>query len=307
MNDTQHLSYLAEISQLESILAEIPDEDVIERMGFQHRLESAQEAIKDLDPLSQPTPKAILTFRGAPVFGTEGIASSFGSKAFTIFSETVSAIASDLAGSLMLKGPLPANGETILTNIARGSFGFEFEVKKTGEEADKLTSKALQKTLDLISVSATGSDEDVSEAMDEIHPRAVKKMAEFIDIMDKNGAWCSISFKGKKFKFSNLDQVSVSKSRLDSGDVTEGNPEYKGLFTGLLPEGRNFEFTTEEGEIIKGKIMAAAGSLAEFSKNTLYKEVTATFNKAQIGERKARYSLVSLDRVVLNSDQNNPT
>ncbi|GHV42940.1 hypothetical protein FACS1894187_25330 [Synergistales bacterium] len=45
MNRTEYLWYSSEIETLEGLLKEIPEENVIERLGFESRLREAREAI----------------------------------------------------------------------------------------------------------------------------------------------------------------------------------------------------------------------------------------------------------------------
>lgn len=71
MNHDDYISFASEIEGLEALLARIPKENVISRMGLQSRLKAAQEAIAGYNPLQLPR-KARLTFRGRPVFGSHG-------------------------------------------------------------------------------------------------------------------------------------------------------------------------------------------------------------------------------------------
>jgi len=70
-----HLTIASEIRELENLLAVIPEGNVIERMSLESRLESAKAALATLP--QQRAPKARLTFRGKPVFGSHGIAADF--------------------------------------------------------------------------------------------------------------------------------------------------------------------------------------------------------------------------------------
>ncbi len=45
MNHDDYLALSSEITELKSLLSEIPEENVIERMGLEARLESAQKII----------------------------------------------------------------------------------------------------------------------------------------------------------------------------------------------------------------------------------------------------------------------
>ena len=86
-----YLTIASEIRELENLLAAIPEGNVIERMSLESRLESAKAALTGLP--QQVAPKARLTFRAKPVFGSHGIAADFGGKAAGAFSDAFAAVA----------------------------------------------------------------------------------------------------------------------------------------------------------------------------------------------------------------------
>ena len=123
------LTIASEIRELENLLAAIPEGNVIERMSLESRLESARAALAAL-PQQMIAPKARLTFRGKPVFGSHGIAADFGGKAAGAFSDAFAAVAAGLSESLRDMGPIPNRdkNQLVITSTAIGSFGFEFEL-----------------------------------------------------------------------------------------------------------------------------------------------------------------------------------
>lgn len=92
----------SEIRELENLLTAIPEGNVIERMSLESRLESAKAALANLP--QQFAPKARLTFRGKPVFGSHGIAADFGGKAAGAFSDAFAAVAAGLSEGAALHG-----------------------------------------------------------------------------------------------------------------------------------------------------------------------------------------------------------
>lgn len=105
-----YLTIASEIRELESLLAAIPEGNVIERMSLESRLESAKAALTGLP--QQVAPKARLTFRGKPVFGSHGIAADFGGKAAGAFSDAFAAVAAGLSEGLRYMGPIPNRAKT---------------------------------------------------------------------------------------------------------------------------------------------------------------------------------------------------
>ena len=183
----QHISFVAEIRELEELLAAIPEENVIERMSLEARLQAAKDLLATL-PQSREAPKARLTFRGKPVFGSHGISADFGAKAAGAFSDAFAVVAAGLSEGLQHIGPIPNRdrNQLLITGTAIGSFGFEFELPTQPAtlfpELQK-AEEAMKKIENLFRLAAEGSDDDIAEVIDEIHPRAGKKVFEFLDLL----------------------------------------------------------------------------------------------------------------------------
>ena len=201
MNQEEYIALASEINELETILAQIPEDRVIDRLSFETRLSNANQAIARINPRNLPK-KARLTFRGNPVFGSHGIAAEFASKASTSFTEAFTAIVASINENLRYMGPIPdkQKNQLIITGTAIGSFGFEYELpsENAGSDPTQLelnyessnnTEVAMQKLEDLFRVASEGNDDELSELVDEIHPRAVKKVAEFLTYISDQEAW----------------------------------------------------------------------------------------------------------------------
>jgi hypothetical protein len=127
--NNERLFLASEISELEALLAHVPDNHVIERMSLKSRLESVRVALAAMP--AQTAQKVRLTFRGKPVFGSLGILADFASNAGGLFSNAFSAVLAELKGiDLQDMGPIPDKdkNQLLLTGTALGSFGFEFEL-----------------------------------------------------------------------------------------------------------------------------------------------------------------------------------
>jgi len=87
MNQVSEYDFIAsEITTLESLLAVIPSEDVIDRMSLESRLTRAKSVLATLpEPVRLPT--ICLTFRGREVAGSRSISTDFGTQALGAFSE----------------------------------------------------------------------------------------------------------------------------------------------------------------------------------------------------------------------------
>lgn len=97
MNRGEYLHLLGEKTALERMLAETPEEDVIDRASLAARLESVEQALAEAKPDEREPARVRLTFKGRPVIGSHGIFAEFGMKAVNGFTEAVAAMAASAA------------------------------------------------------------------------------------------------------------------------------------------------------------------------------------------------------------------
>jgi hypothetical protein len=303
----ERLSINAEIAEIEEILRRTPNDEVIKKISFESRLRSAKSALEALQqfPLSK---KAKLTFRGKPVVGAHGILAEFGSKAALTFADAFAAVAAGLGESLRYMGPIPdrAKNQLLITGTAIGSFGFEFELPAEKEDLlaeESLPEKALKSLRDLMQKSAEGSDDEISELVDEIHPRAVQKVHDFLSYLAQHQAWCGLEYEGTFFRYKDIDQLRFSAERLVKENIKEKEETITGAFTGILPNDRTFEFTeVASGMIIKGKIAAEIADPDVLLRDYYKKVVTASFGVVQVGQGRPRYRFSSPDSIKFSSN-----
>lgn len=298
----QALFLASEINELEKILADIPEENIIEHMSFKARLASAKQTLANLP--EQLRTKAKLTFRGKPVTGSYGINADFGSKAAGAFSEAFTAISVALTDGLRDMEPIPKRdkNQLLITGTAIGSFGFEFELPEVEPNlfADNPGYIALEKIEALFRLAASGSDDDVAEVIEEVHPRAVRKVYEFLDLLVQQQAWCGLEFSGKVFRYSNYEQLKAASERLKEDNIHEKTETFQGEFQGVLPSGRTFEFCLngyQDSRIIKGRIDSTFAQPELLNRDWLLKPIELTLNVIQVGQGRPRYTLVSQESI----------
>lgn len=304
MTHEEYIAIASEIKELETLLAEIPEDNLIERMGLGSRLESAHAAIANFTEY-QLIHKARLTFRGRPVFGSHGIAADFASKAAGAFTDTVSAVAAGLAENLSYMGPIPdkQKNQLLITGTAIGSFGFEFELPQpVGDGWFPEPSKAenaLGKVQELFRLASEGNDDEIAELVDEIHPRAVKKAADFLNYISQQEAWCGLEFKDRFFRFQDIDQLKASADRLREDNIRESEDTYTGEFQGVLPASRNFEFKlSDQKGVLKGKVGRDIEDADLLNRDFLHKPVCVKLHVIQVGQGRPRYTLKSLEAII---------
>lgn len=300
----EHLALASEIKELELILASIPQENVIERLTFEERLASAKSILESLSN-NQLREKVRLTFRGRPVFGSHGITADFGSKAAGAFADAFDAVVAGLNESLSYMGPIPdkAKNQLLITGTAVGSFGFEFELPTQQNDLFPETCKteeALEKLQTLLRVSAEGSDDEVTELVEAIHPRAVKKIADFLGYLVQQQAWCGLEFKEQFFRYQNIEQLQVSAERLQEENISERDEEYTGELQGVLPQSRTFEFKlSDQSGILKGKVDLAIKDPDLLNREWLHKSVSVRLHVIQVGQGRPRVTLPEISAIRL--------
>lgn len=297
-------SISSEIRELDELLSAIPIDNVIERMSMEARLQNAKEALAAL-PQQKIMPKVRLTFRGRPVLGSHGISADFGSKAAGAFSDAFSAVVAGLTAGLRNIGPIPNKdkNQLLITGTAIGSFGFEFELPAQpltlSPEAEKIE-EAMNKIQALFRLSAEGSDDEVAEVIEAVHPRAVKKVYEFLDLLVQQQAWCGLEFDDRFFRYANLEKLKLSSHRLRDDNIQEYEEKYQGEIQGVLPAGRTFEFKlSDQASLIRGKIDASIDDPDKLNREWLHKLVTIKLSVMQVGNGRPRFALMSLNDLSL--------
>jgi hypothetical protein len=312
MNQKEYIALASEVNELEAILAQIPADRVIDRMSFETRLQNARDAISCINAENLPK-KARLTFRGNPVFGSHGIAAEFACRASTSFTEAFTAIVASITENLRYMGPIPdkQKNQLIITGTAIGSFGFEYELpsENAGSDPAQLEMNyegvnnaelAMQRMEDLFRVSSDGNDDELSELVDEIHPRAVRKVAEFLSYISDQEAWCGLDFNESIFRFTGSKQVRTSAQRLNADNIRDTTEEFTGRFDGALPTSRTFEFKpVDQRGILRGKIGPDIEDSHVINRDYLGKLVKVSLNVIQVGQGRPRYTLAKLEDIAI--------
>lgn len=303
MNALMYKNLSSEVHHLKTLLDQIPQENVIDRLGLENRLKAAEKRLEATNPY-HINKTAKLTFRGSPVIGSEAISANFAAKATKLFSDAVAAVSAGLSGPFNFNGPIPNSNvnQLMITGTAIGSFGFEFELPRVDNfdlcPEQSVVEKAIDGIRDLLETSAQGTDDQLNDLIEEIHPRAVSKIHDFLSFLSEQNAKCGLEFNNKFFRFFDDQQLRRAIDRLDDENIHEVEVSYKGSFRGTLPDSRSFEFRTEiDNDLIKGKISKDIQNPESINIQWLLKPVTAKFTVITIGNSKPKYILRSLQDI----------
>lgn len=302
MNQSQYSSLISEINTVSDLLERAQSGSILQRKSFEYRLKELKEKLKTVDKL-RIKKKAVITFRGKPVDGSKGITADFSGKAIDGLNEMVATVVASLNNDLKHKGPIPnrTKNQLMITGTAVGSFGFEFELPEPDYDLvaqRSMTEDALSEILFLLGKTTEGTDDDLIELISNIHPRAIKKISEFLEILQKNEALFAMQYENNIFRIKSEAQLDTIINRLDDRNIHTTAETYQGKFQGFLPKSRTFEFYEKSsGEIIKGKLDASIDNHEIINKEYLDKFVEVTFNVVQLGQAKPKYSLNSLSDI----------
>ena len=301
MNYIEFDNLTSEISTLENLLKEIPEDNIFDRISLQKRLKKAKKNVENINPYHL-SKKAKLTFRGPHVVRSEAISAAFATQATMFFSDAIAAISAAMTGDLKYKGKIPKKSvnQLMITGMATGSFGFEFDLPKPDENDlcpnAPIVENALNEIQKLFKATSLGSDEELVDVVEEIHPRAVKKVYDFLSFLQDQHSLCGFEFNGDFFRFSNQEQLERAVSRLADSNIRESEQLFRGEFEGVLPNNRTFEFKTlDDKSVIKGKIGAEIDNPDLINREWLHKLVNVKIMVTQVGDSQPRYTLMSLD------------
>ena len=303
MNYNEFENLTSEVSTLEGILKNIPQENIFDRFSIEQRLNKARNKLGTINPYHL-SKKAKLTFRGPHVHGSDAISASFAAEATRRFSDAVAAISAAMCGEFNFKGKIhqKLNNQLMITGMATGSFGFEFDLPKPDNSdlyADPpIVDTALKEISKLFQVSATGTDEELMELISEIHPRAAKTVFKFLEFLQKQNSLCGFEFDNKFFRFNNQDQLAKSVCRLDSSNIRETTQPHRGEFQGVLPDSRTFEFKSyDEDKVIRGKFDINVLDPDVINREWLHESISIELNVITVGDSQPRFTINSLDKI----------
>jgi hypothetical protein len=249
----------SDLEALRQLLADLAGDDpssVFAQASLQARLEEDMAVLAELERQSGKTAEAQLFFYGEPVAETHGIEAKFAGDVLNAYQDLVSKQAASLQGPVKRFGPTPAAKETRLhvTNILRGSFGFELE-ELTGPVdlfAPTPLAVAVDKVSELLHATQT-SDEQFADAVAATHERVHSALERFLGVLQRANAGFRLVNEGRELRF-NEDAVTQAYERARAIQEDETVVPVEGIFSGVLAESRRFEHLTDSGQVIQGSL-----------------------------------------------------
>ena len=298
MNRREYEWLRGDLAALNELLAMTPEEAVIDRMSLESRRSQVAEELAAY-PVPERWPLVgSITFRGESVNGRRGIESGFGTSAFAEFADAVALAGASVVKELNYFGPIPDREDysLLISGVAIGSFGFEFEEagkRYLNTPGPSPVERGVEQVTAILK-SSTGNPDELAEAIDYAHPRTLNKIRGFLKMMVDNQAVCAISFRDNSFSFPNVDVVRQGLDNLGKKNIDESESEIAGHFIGYLPEERLAEFVRQETrETIAGRVSAAVSNAEEIL-DRRYQNATIKVRVRKIGNAKPRYTITEV-------------
>jgi len=252
----------AELNSVQELLRQAHDAgDPVGELQYSHRQEILQKEIEEIEKTETTSASVALFFGGKPVLGSKGIAAEFAGSALEKFQDLVTrTFAKAELGPLGRRGPIPQkeNTQLMVTELARGSFGFVLDEMS---EQSELQETALKLMVDEVAriVEDTGSpnEPDFEAIVESLDPRTLIALKDFFVILDSSEATIRIVDDERDFL---LDKYAVHRGRLrtEATSIEEKETFATGQILGFLPEHRKFELKPVDGEIIYGSVSKEA-------------------------------------------------
>lgn len=306
MNYKEYIFTASEITQLEHMLSTMPDDMRVERIGLEYRLRKARERLEGV-PVP-PKPKSVYaSFQGEPVLDGVGMDANFAGKATTALSESTAITTAGVTGELQDTGAIPRRdlGRLVLSGVTRGSFRLEIELPPPTADGrhrgqiDNPAEEAVELIQTLLESSLTGTDEELASLTDQMHPRAVRKVAEFLEILRTHRAQVAIGFNGREVALRDRGEVQKAVDRLSEQNIRDETSTLDGTLIGIVPAKRFFEFgTLSISGSIEGRIGQEINDPYRVAARYANQRIRAKIRRIQVGEGQPKFTLLEILELV---------
>jgi len=249
----------AELSSIEYLIQGREDVDPIGFMQLNSRKAEIEEKIASLKDVYSTKAEVGLFFGGKPVFGSRGIDTDFTSAILDKFQSLISKRFAFLEnGSLSQRGPIPnsVNTKLMITDVARGSFGFILEEGIRAEQSivDSDLKFVVEDVNNIISKISSPDEETFKDAIDQIDSRVLNELMAFYNVLYNAGATLKIVDDKCEYMLS-YDNIRIAKRRIDTVRISEEREIFIDGNLYLLPHDKKFEIVMHSGkESIRGRI-----------------------------------------------------
>lgn len=248
----------ADLAAVTALLAgRTEDDDPVGWLQLSSRKADIENELNQIEATPETKATVGLFFGGRPVFGSRGITAGFAGKAIDRYQDLVAKRYAALeSGPLGDRGRMPissSNAKMLITEVARGSFGFVLEeAAETSSLFDTPIKKAVDDVSELIHRLSIADEEGFDAVVDTLDNRLLASLKDFFRTLDEAGATLKLVENQKEYVLQRED-VERARARVDSMDeIGEQEQEFTGVVY-LLPDSQRFELY-ENGTVRKGDV-----------------------------------------------------
>ena len=148
---------------------------------------------------------------------------------------------------------------------------------------------------DLLETSLAGTDEELATLTDQMHPRAVRKVAEFLKILKNNRAQVKIGLNRREVALRDHGEVERAVNRLALQNIREETTTTTGTLISIVPARRFFKFRiSDTGEFMEGRIGQEIHDPYRVAARYANREVRARIRRLQVGQGQPKYTLLEM-------------
>jgi hypothetical protein len=229
----------------------------IERLNLEDRIEEWEDEVATAERRAASLAEAAVLFDGTPVKANIGIDAAFGGQSIRAFQELVTTVAADLSPrGVGERGKLAADVPRLLiTDVDVGSFGFQ--LAEVPDQEPLAGPSALKNALDVSTrlLRAAGeSDEAFAQELAERPPRVLKRLRDFLEVINDAGATLKVDTGHVSLRFDTGARIRAARERASSTQVEEATDTKAGVLQGLMQDRARFELRLADGTVLAGRI-----------------------------------------------------
>ncbi|MGQ7939536.1 hypothetical protein [Paraburkholderia sp. D1E] len=251
----------ADLAAVQNILdARSSDDDPIGVYQYEMRKADLEEKLSHIETKHDPHASLAVFFGGGPVQGSRGINADFAGGALEDVQELIKrCLATREIGPLAERGrvPLRGNAQMLVTDVARGSFGFLLE-EADGDIPliDTVLKDVVDEVAELVSRIASADEPAFVQATESLDGRILLSLRQFFRRLDEGEATVRFVEDDRDFL---LDRSAVSRARnrTEAIDIDERGQEFEGTLF-LLPDSKRFELHT----MVEGQHVTLSGPVS---------------------------------------------
>lgn len=298
----------ADLAAVTSLLQKRTEEqDPIGHLQLTARQSELEAEVDRLQQEKTHKAKVALFFGGRPVLGSRGVSADFGGKMLEIYQDLVSKryAAIERTEPLRARGTIPLRDNTklLVTEVARGSFGFVLE--EAGQQLEGFETplqKVVSEISELIYQTSHSGDNGFDELAEMLDDRLLISLKTLFKTLDDAGATMRVLDDHREVVLHRED-VERGRIRADALETEETEIVEDGVIF-LLPDSRRFDFRSNDGKptkrgIVTESCMARIAQEPEsLLTDILGKQVSARFLVRSIsqpsGARRDTYRLIDI-------------